>query len=272
MLGTAAGRLDEVGPVELGARHRQGRSDAGQAVRPVGHLHVAALGPHLHGVARRQEGPVRPGVGRLGLGQQDVRSPVRQLLSARSALPSGPDRAEQVAGGAEGDVVDPGVRGEPRWRHPRLLPAVVRGELGEPGDRLRRPVGLQRGQDAEVADQSVEVGVRRRRRQPCSDPRRDAVRQRAAPRRSTAGPRGPRPARARARRPRCASRPGPPAVRRRAAPDSGIHGPSSSHRTWSSTQRQAASPRSAYVSEVVTPDHAKSPASTRGPTGRPWSS
>ena len=188
--------------------------------------------------------------------------PCRCAQTAPSRLPAVPRVASliRVCGANGGESI-----------HGCSQPSSV-GELREPGDRLLRTVRLQRRQDAEVADQAVEVGVRRRGRQPCPDPRRDAVRQRLLLV-------GPRPGLADLGQ--HVGEPADPAVHPvavlgRAAVvrhGPGIHGPSSSHRTWSSTQRQAASPRSAYVSEVVMPAIIRSSASsTRVPTGRPWSS
>ncbi len=178
VLRAAARRVHQVRAVELDTGDGEGGRDPGQPVRPVGHLHVPALGPHLLRVAPRHEGPVRPGLGRLPLRQQEVGRAVGQLGRARGAVPVRPDRPEEVARRAEGGVVDAGVRGKPRGRHPRLLPAVVGGELGEPRDRFRRTVRAQRGEDAEVADEAVEVGVRLGRRESAPDPVDDPVGQR----------------------------------------------------------------------------------------------
>ena len=221
MLRPAARRVHQVGAVELGAGDGERGRDPGEPVRPVGHLAVAPLGPDRLAEAPGHEGPVGPGLGRLPLRQQEVGGAVGQRGRARGAVPVGPEGPEEVARRAEGDVVDAGVRGEPRGRHPRLVPAVVGGELGEPGDRLLGPVGAERRQHAEVADEAVEVGVRRRS---SASPRRTGSTipsASACSSRSTPGSRGPPPARARARRCRCASRRAPRAGLRRVARSQG---------------------------------------------------
>ena len=170
---------------------------------------------------------------------------------ARGAVPVRPHRTEQVARRAEGGVVDAGVRGDTAAAPSTAAPSRRRWRARRAARPPPPPVAPERGEDAEVADEPVEVGVRRRRGQSARGP----------------GSRSRRPARcsssvhgraSRTSASTCASPPMPLCIPSRSSGGppscgtvSGIHGPSS-HRTWSSTQRQAASPRSAYVScEVI---------------------
>ena len=165
------------------------------------------------------------------------------------AVPVGPERAEQDAGGAEGGVVEARVRGEPRRRsiHGCCQPSAVASSAA--GRRRVRARGVQRDEDADGADEAVEVVVLRLVGDAAPDQRRRSRRPAPAPRRSRPG------------QPDLRQHVGEPAdaavhavaLLGRAAVvghGSGIQGPSS-QRTWSSTQRQAASPSSAYVSAVI---------------------
>ena len=163
-------------------------------------------------------------------------------------VPARPERAQQHAGRAEGEVVDGRARevGRPR---DGLRPAVVGRELLRAGrPPSRRPGALQRGEDTDAADQPVEVGAVGLSGDAATDPLGDPVRQLC----SSCGP-GPG-------EPDLGQHVGEsadPAVHAVAVPrgvrggravtDAGIQGPSS-QRTWSSTQRQAASATLKYVS------------------------
>ena len=229
---------------------------------------------------RKRNGTMRPGAaGRklLGLGHQHRGGVLGQRLrlgclrstpggltgAARAArrgtggAAPGPQRAEQHPGRAERDVVDPGVREEPRWHRERLRPAVGRREHREPGDRVvcargasavSVPIVLTR---PSKRVQSVWSGTIERTRSaiPAASSDSSLVQARASRISAStwASPPTPlcTPSRSHDSEGSIRSVSGWPVPGCSAGTVFGIQGPSS-QRTWSSTHRQAASATSVY--------------------------
>ena len=151
VLGAAAGGIDEVRSVELGPGERQHVRDAGQAVRPVGHL-VRRGGAE----AQRHEPPVEARRLLLRLGEEHVGRVAGELARTGHGVPRGPGGTEQHARGAERGVVDPAARQVGRRLEEVARPSLVVGQLGQPRDG-RGAVRAEGDQDPDVAGQAVEV-------------------------------------------------------------------------------------------------------------------
>ena len=156
VLGTSSGGLDEVGAVELAARERQRGGDAGQPVRP-----VRQLGSRLELEPRRHHVPVQPGRLVLGLGHEDLGGPLREVPGPTDVTAHRPHGREEDRRGAEGRVVDAGVRPVVHVRQrappePTRRPSRCRSSGGPPRRHLVRR--------ARPAPPRCSTGRRRRRR------------------------------------------------------------------------------------------------------------
>ena len=154
MFGTAAGRGYQVWAVELGTGERQGCPDTGDAVREVRHRRVGAGAE-----APRHEGPA--GASRQGfrLGHEHSGRLLGQPAGAGHSEPPGPQRREQHARCAEGEVIDARIREEARRPNDYLGPAIGGRERRQTGHCTLSPGGIERGEYADCTDQPVEVGA-----------------------------------------------------------------------------------------------------------------